>query len=132
MPATAVSRIRVRYAETDAMKVVHHAVWPVYWEIGRTDLLRERVKAYSELEREGIRFPVIDFGVKLLTPAHYDDSLEIITRVAEIGRVRLRFEYEGWRGDEILARGFSSHGVVDRSWNVIRIPTQIAVKLGED
>ncbi len=132
MPATANSRIRVRYADTDAMKVVHHAVWPVYWEVGRTDLLRERVMAYADLERAGIRFPVIEFGVELLSPAHYDDELTIRTRVAEIGRVRIRFEYEGRRGDELLTRGFSVHGVIDRDWKVIRIPSEIAGKLATD
>ena len=121
------SRVRVRYAETDAMRVMHHAVWPVYWEIGRTSLLRDRVKPYAELEREdGILFPVIGFGVEILSSARYDDEIEIRTRLTELGRVKLRFEYEGWRQGELLARGHSAHGVIDPDWRVVRIPPDLA------
>lgn len=123
------SRLRVRYAETDAMGVLHHGQWAVYWELGRTGLLRERYRSYAEIEQAGIRFPVVEYGARILAPARYDEELEIRTRLAELGRVRLRFAYEGWRGETLLATGFSVHGVIDADWRVIRLPAEIAAAL---
>lgn len=129
MPAKSTSRLRVRYAETDAMGVLHHGQWAVYWELGRTDLLRACYRPYAEIEQAGIRFPVVEYGARILAPARYDEELEIRTRLAELGRVRLRFAYEGWRGETLLATGFSVHGVIDADWRVIRLPAEIAAAL---
>jgi acyl-CoA thioester hydrolase len=130
MPADHRSQLRVRYAETDAMGVLHHGQWPVYWEVGRSGLLRACHRPYAEIERAGIRFPVVDYGVRMLAPARYDDEIEIRSRLAELGRVKLRFTYEGWRGTTLLATGYSVHGVVDREWRVVRLPESIAIALG--
>ncbi len=132
MPAVHRSQLRVRYAETDAMGVLHHGQWAVYWELGRTGLLRACYKSYAEIEREGILFPVVDYGVRILAPARYDEEIEIRTRLAELGRVKLRFAYEGWRGETLLAEGYSVHGVIDREWRVLRLPAAIAAALGGD
>jgi acyl-CoA thioester hydrolase len=129
MSQVTASRVRVRYAETDAMGVLHHSLWPVYWEVGRTDLLRAVYRPYAEIEAEGILFPLVDYGVRMDLPAHYDDSIEIRTRLTELGRVRLRFDYEGWRGDERLATGHTVHGVIDRDWKVCRLPAELAAAL---
>jgi acyl-CoA thioester hydrolase len=124
------TRVRARYAETDQMGVVHHSVWPLYWELGRTDLLRSRAKSYADLEREdGILFPVIDYGVEILAPVRYDDEIEIRTRLAEQGRVKLRFDYEGWVSGELVCRGHSVHGVLDKDWRATRLPADIARRL---
>ena len=123
------SQVRVRYAETDAMGVLHHAVWPVYWELGRTELLRVAYRPYAEIEAEGILFPLVDYGVRLELPARYDDLVEIRTRLTALGRVRLRFDYEGWRGEERLASGHTVHGVIDRDWRVRRLPAELAAAL---
>ena len=123
------SQVRVRYAETDAMGVLHHAVWPVYWELGRTELLRVAYRPYAEIEAEGILFPLVDYGVRLEQPARYDDAITIRTRLTALGRVRLRFDYEGWRGEERLASGHTVHGVIDRDWRVRRLPAELAAAL---
>ncbi len=125
-------RTRVRYAETDAMGVMHHGNWPVLWELGRTDLLRARYKSYATIEAEGVLFPVTDYGARIVAPARYDDEIEIRSRVAHLGRVKLRFEYEGWRGDTLLATGHSEHGVIDPDWKVIRLPRALAAALSEE
>ena len=123
------SQVRVRYAETDAMGVLHHAVWPIYWELGRIELLRAAHRPYVEIEAEGILFPLVDYGVRLELPARYDDLVEIRTRLTALGRVRLRFDYEGWRGEERLASGHTVHGVIDRDWRVRRLPAELAAAL---
>ncbi len=127
-----IHRTRVRYAETDAMGVMHHGNWPVLWELGRTNLLRARYRSYAEIEREGVLFPVVDYGVTILSPARYDDEIEIRSQLAELGRVNLRFEHEGWCGSKLLARGPSVHGVIDPDWKVIRLPAELAAALLED
>jgi acyl-CoA thioester hydrolase len=130
MAASHVTRVRVRYAETDAMKVMHHAVWPVYWELGRTDLLRARTRSYAVLENEdGILFPVIGFGVEIFAPARHDDEIEIRSSVTELGRVKIRFAYEGWLDGRCLAKGYSQHGIVDRDWKPTRLPREVALHL---
>ncbi len=125
-------RTRVRYAETDAMGVMHHGNWPVLWELGRTNLLRDRYRSYADIEAEGVLFPVVDYGVTILAPARYDDEIEIRTRLAELGRVKLRFEYEGLCEGKLLATGHSVHGVIDPDWKVIRLPAELAAALEID
>ncbi len=130
MGLSPVTRVRVRYAETDAMEVMHHGVWPIYWELGRTDLLRKRIKSYAELERvDGILFPVVGFGVEIFAPARYDDEIEIRAAVSELGRVKIRFDYEGWLEGTLLARGHSQHGIVNRDWKPVRLPVDVAAHL---
>jgi acyl-CoA thioester hydrolase len=127
-----VSRVRVRYAETDQMGVLHHAGWVVYWEIGRTDLMRARGLSYRKLEDElGLMLPVVDFGARMTASAAYDDEVEIRTRVGEIGRVKVRFEYEGYLDGRRLATGYSVHGVVNRDWKITRLPAEVTALLAK-
>ena len=80
------SSIRVRYAETDQMGIAHHAEYFAWFEVGRTDLLRERGLTYRDLEQRGVRFPVIGTEARFLRPALYDDVLEVRTEVAVADR----------------------------------------------
>ncbi len=119
-------QVKVRYAETDQMGVLHHSLWPVYWEVARGAFMESLGFPYGELEKkQGIYFPVISVGADIAEPAHYDDEIELRCQVAELGRVKLRFHYEGWRGDTLLARGHSQHGVIDLDWNIVRLPAEI-------
>ena len=73
--------IRVRYAETDRMGLLHHANYFVYFEIGRTELLRQRGLTYRQVEDAGHYLVIIDIGCKFKRPAHYDDLLLLRTTV---------------------------------------------------
>lgn len=118
--------VKVRYAETDQMGVLHHSLWPVYWEVARGAFMASLGFPYGELERErGIYFPVTSLGAEIVAPARYDDLIDLTCRVAELGRVKLRFAYEGRRGGELLARGHSAHGVIDGDWSIIRLPAEL-------
>lgn len=118
--------VKVRYAETDQMKVLHHSLWPVYWEVARGAFMESLGFPYGELEKnQGIYFPVISVGAEIQSPAYYDDEIELRCQVAELGRVKLRFHYEGWRGDTLLARGHSQHGVIDLNWKVVKLPEEV-------
>ncbi len=91
---THVSRIRVRYGETDRMGVLHHSVYPLYLEEARTDLMRRSQITYKQLEDSGIIFPVRDLHITFLHPAFYDDIISVKVTLEEIRGVRIRFSYE--------------------------------------
>jgi acyl-CoA thioester hydrolase len=86
------SRVRVRYAETDQMGVAWHGEYFAWFEVGRTDLLRERGLTYKELEGRDLRLPVIAVEARYLRPAHYDDMLEIRTSLRDVTGARVSFD----------------------------------------
>lgn len=110
------SAFRVRYAETDQMGVVYYANYFVWFEIGRTDLCRQRGFAYRDMEKEdGLCIIVAEARCRYKAPARYDDEIEVRTRLREVRRRLLIFAYEIRRrpDDELLAEGETIHVVVD-------------------
>lgn len=89
------------------MGLVYHANYLLYFELGRTELMRELGLAYSECEREGLRLPVVEAHVRFVDGARYDEELSIGTRVTSVTAVRVRFDYVvKARADErLLAEG---------------------------
>jgi acyl-CoA thioester hydrolase len=127
-----VTRLRVRYPETDRMGVAYHAHYLVWFELGRTELMRELGCAYGELEdRASIFFPVIDLGVRYLASARYDEELEVRTRLVSSGLARVRFEYELIRleGDRVLATGYTEHAAVGSEGKPLRMPADLRQRL---
>ena len=114
--------VTVRYAETDMMGIVYHANYLPWFEVGRTTLLKEIGVPYRKLEEEGFRLPVLEISAKYLRPAVYDDTVEVVTTIRERPLLRIRLEYEGRRGDELLATGASVHAFVDREGRPVRPP----------
>ena len=112
MPITSSTTIRVRYAETDAMGIVHHAVYPVWMELGRSDLLRELGQGYSEWEAQGVLMAVAELKVKYRVPARYDELVDVRTWVKQGGRRQVIFGYDISRDGIRLAEGESSHLVM--------------------
>lgn len=110
MPS-ATSQVRVRYAETDQMGVAYHSNYFVWFEVGRCDLLRTLGWSYREMEAAGFSLPVIDASCRYRQPARYDDELEIRTRGGLLSPVRLQFEYEIVRREDLVtcANGRTVH-----------------------
>jgi acyl-CoA thioester hydrolase len=106
--------IRVRYAETDRMGLLHHANYFVYFEAGRTELLRERGLTYREIEDAGHYLVIIDAGCKFKRPAHYDDLLTLRTTVARVTHVKIVHNYQLFRDDILLAEGHTTLACVDK------------------
>ena len=106
-----ITSLRVRYAETDAMGIVHHAVYPVWMELGRSDFLRGLGHSYAEWERRGVMMSVAELRVKYRAPARYDELVEVRTRLKEAGRRKVVFAYEILRDGVRLAEGESIHVV---------------------
>ena len=127
MSATSVSRLRVRYAETDQMGVAWHGSYFAWFEVGRTDLLRERGMSYRELEARDVHLPVIEASARYRRPARYDDLLEIRTRVVSHSGARVSFEYEIHceGSDEPLATGTTEHASVDANGRPRRLPPEL-------
>jgi acyl-CoA thioester hydrolase len=131
LSAESTSTLRVRYAETDQMGVAWHGGFFAWFEVGRTDLLRERGCTYRDLEEQGLRFPVIEAQARYLKPARYDDVLEIHTRLTEVGHVRLAFTYEVRRAGTAgpLAVGSTVHASLDREGRPCRLPDELRRRL---
>jgi acyl-CoA thioester hydrolase len=106
--------IRVRYAETDRMGLLHHANYLVYFEMGRTELLRSRGVSYRDIEDSGFLLVIIDLGCKYKRPARYDDLLTLRTSVQRITHVKIVHRYELFRDGELLAEGHSTLACIDR------------------
>lgn len=107
-PFEHITRIEVRYAETDAMGVVHHAVYPVWFELARIDFMRTHGLPFTDLEAQGWRSPVVSLGLDYLKPSRFGDFVDVHSRMSQDGP-RFRFDYEVKRNDEILVRGHSQH-----------------------
>ena len=127
MIGSGASAIRVRYAETDQMGVAYHGDYFAWFEVGRTDLLRNRGLTYRELEAQGLRLPVIEAHARYIKPALYDDVIEVRTRVTSLTGVRIAFSYEVHRdGDAApLATGSTSHAAVNAHGKPRRLPESV-------
>lgn len=86
--------IRVRYGETDQMGYCYYGNYAEFLEVGRVEALRSKGITYRELEEIGIMLPVLEFNIKYLAPAKYDDLLKIVTNITQLKGTRLFFEYE--------------------------------------
>ena len=107
----------MRYAETDKMGIVYYANYLVWFEVGRTDFLRERGLSYREMEADGLSLPVVEVACAYRRPALYDDELEVRTTGALLSPVRVRFEYQVVRPADAatVAEGHTVHASVDGS-----------------
>ena len=118
--------IRVRYNECDPMGVVHHAVYPVWFEMGRTDLLRKQGLNYKDLENDHIYFVVSTLNVKYHSPAKYDDVLTLTTKCTEQSKATLFHTYELRRGDIVLTKGETVIACVNQEGRVQQLPEVIS------
>ncbi len=124
---TSTSVVRVRYAETDKMGVVYYAHYLVWFEIGRTEWLRDTGWTYRAMEDEGLGLPVIEVRCEYKAGARYDDDLEIQTTARLVSAVRLAFDYEIVRraDRQLIATGYTVHATVDRSGRPVRLPARV-------
>ncbi|MEO6873777.1 MAG: thioesterase family protein [Opitutaceae bacterium] len=124
-------QVTVRYAETDMMGIVYHANYLPWFEVARTALLREQGFPYRQLEADGYRIPVLEIAAKFVRPALYDDTLTIVATMKEKPLLRIRLEYEVFRGEELLATGTSSHAFCDLNGRPTRPPAAFVARMSE-
>ncbi|MGC4083847.1 MAG: thioesterase family protein [Vicinamibacterales bacterium] len=120
-------RIRVRYAETDKMGVVYYANYLVWFEVGRTEWLRQAGWSYREMETEGFALPVIEAHCAYRQSARYDDELDVRARGTLLSPVRVRFDYQVVRAtdDAVLADGHTVHACLDPGGRPRKLPDRV-------
>ena len=119
--------IRPRYAETDQGGAVHHTVYPVWFEMGRTELLRANDIAYKNIEEAGIFFVVLRLNVNYRRPARYDEELQLTTTCSSISAAKVEHSYTLIRASDglLLAEGSSVLACIDSQGKPRRIPDVI-------
>jgi acyl-CoA thioester hydrolase len=125
--APTASRVRVRYAETDRMGIVYYANYFIWFEVGRTDLLRQSGWTYREMEGEGFTLPVVEAHCEYRHSASYDDHIEVRTTGTLLSPVRVRFDYAVVRppDDRVLASGHTVHASLDATGKPRRLPDRV-------
>ena len=120
---TGETQIRVRYAETDRMGLLHHANYLVYFEQARTELLRTSGVSSKDLEDQGFYLVIAKVEIKYKSPAHYDDLLTIRTTVVRTTPVRLEHKYEVFREAGVLVcEGSTTLACVDAAGKLQAMP----------
>ena len=116
--------LRVRYAETDAMGIVHHTNYIVWFEVGRGEYMRQQGGDYAQLEAQGHYLPVIEVQARYLAPARYGDLVTVKTRVEEARSRQVTFAYEVVMAEtgQLLATGRTKHFCVDEEGAIKTIP----------
>lgn len=107
------TEVRVRFAETDAQGVAHHASYLVWFEVARIDYLARFRGGYSELRAEGIEALTTQVNVRYLEPARFDDRLAVRCSCGDLRGARFRFDYAVERDGQTLADGWTLHACVD-------------------
>jgi acyl-CoA thioester hydrolase len=114
--------IRVRYQESDPMGFLHHAHYFVYFELGRTELLRANGENYRQMEADGQRVVVVSAECRYHRPARYDDLLRLRTTITRTTAAKIEHQYELFRGEEKLATGRVTLAIVNPSGKVQPVP----------
>ncbi|MBD0348310.1 MAG: acyl-CoA thioesterase [Thermoleophilia bacterium] len=122
------TEVRVRFAETDAQGVAHHAVYLVWFEVARVEYLARFDGGYPGLRSRGVEALTIEANARYGHPAYFDDRLEIGVRCTDLRGARFRFEYGVTRAGEQLAQGWTLHACVDAA--TLR-PTRVPAYLAE-
>jgi acyl-CoA thioester hydrolase len=124
--------IRVRYAETDAMGYLHHAQYFVYFEQGRTELLRLNGIRYRDMEARGIFYVVARLECRFRAPARYDDMLTLTTTTQRLTPVRVEHAYRLSRDGQLLTEARSTLVSVGRDGRPLALPDDVfALMCGE-
>jgi acyl-CoA thioester hydrolase len=125
-PTSCEITIRVRYTECDPMGVVHHSKYFEYFEMGRTELLRQAGARYRDLEERGVLFVVAKSECRFRRPARYDDELLLKVEVARMTKARIDHKYELYRDGLLLCEASTVLACVNREGKIIPIPDDVA------
>lgn len=123
--------LRVRYAETDAMGVVHHSQYVIWFEVGRSSFMRNSGASYAEIERAGHQFRIAEIGARYHAPACYDQVVAVRTWLSELHSRGLTFSYAivrpaaGDESEQVLVTGFTRLICTDRTGQVHRLPAEL-------
>ncbi len=126
------TELRVRYADTDQGGVVYNSNYLIFFEVGRTEMMRQLGIPYAQVESEGTILPVVEAHVNYIAPARYDDLLVIESCFAEVRRVRLKIETKIYHQEsgQLLATGWVWLASIDANGNLKRLPGDLRKAIG--
>jgi len=124
-PTSCELAIRVRYAESDPMGYLHHSRFFEYFEMGRTELLRQAGVSYRDLEARDVLFAVVKVECRFKSPGYYDDELVLRTTIDRMTRARIDHSYVLRRGETILCEANTTLACIDRRGGLIPIPDEL-------
>jgi acyl-CoA thioester hydrolase len=126
------TEVKVRFAETDAQGIAHHAVYLIWFEVARIEYLARFRGGYPELQAEGIEALTLDANVNFRAPARFDERLVIGARCREVRGARFRFDYRVERGGELIAEGTTCHACADaRTLRPTRVPKWLVEEIAK-
>lgn len=126
------TQIRVKYKDTDRMGVVYYGNYLTYFEVGRTELMRDLGFPYSELEAEGYTLVVTETAIKYHANVGYDSIITVKTAITDVRKVRVRFNYEIVSADNsLLVSGHTVHACLDSDQKPVRLPSNMKEKMEE-
>lgn len=117
--------VRVRYADTDKMGIVYYGTYPVYFEMGRSEYMRQKGFTYRRLEEMGYHLVVVRMEVKYYNPAQYDDNLIVKTKISEWKSRGLTFHYKIFRDNILIVEGKTMHICTNSSKKPVLIPKEL-------
>ena len=117
------TKITVRYAETDRMGIVHHSVYPIWYEAARTEAIKKIGITYSALEKNGIMTPLAELNCKYILPAEYEDELIIKVGISKLTPARIVFTYEVYKqgNEKPINTGNTTHAWVGKDLKHINL-----------
>ena len=120
------TQITVRYAETDQMGIVHHSVYPIWYEAARTEAIKKIGMNYSNLERNGVMLPLVELNCKYNVPAEYEDVLTIMVEIAKLTPARIVFHYQIFKNgiEKPINTGSTIHAWVGKDLKPINLKKQ--------
>ena len=122
------TEIVVRFAETDAQGIAHHASFVVWLEVARVAYLAEHAGGYLAIQAQGVEALTTEVNVRYLRAAYFDDRLRVWTRCVDVRGARFRYEYAVERDGELVAEGATAHATVNAS---TRVPTRVPAWFAE-
>lgn len=117
------SKIVARYAETDQMGIIHHSVYPIWYEVARTDFIKKAGMTYSDMEKAGIMLPLAELNCRYISPLYYEEELIVKVKIAKLTPARIEFEYTIFREgeDNPLNTGMTLHAWTDTEFHIINL-----------
>jgi acyl-CoA thioester hydrolase len=119
--------VRIRFAETDAQGIAHHASFVVWLEVARVAYLERHAGGYQAIRDRGIEALTTEVHLRYHRAAYFDETLQVWVRCRDLRGARFTYEYRIERDDELVADGHTRHATVDReTYRPTRVPEWLA------
>lgn len=117
------TKLVVRYQETDQMGIVHHSVYPIWFECGRTDYIKGVGMSYGQMEKDGVKLPLLSMKCRYLYPSYYEDEITVKTGILCLTPTRITFHYDVFRKgyDKPVVQGETEHVWTDAGMKPVNL-----------